>query len=243
MKAIAASITKIYQLKIKIDGVHPPLWRRLEICGDWDLLSAADAIKSVFGWSDHHMCEFIIKKRRCGDGNDWVRIDTEQEYQERSSQIYKQKLGIAQMRKLLKDLRHEIEKLEEELSRSSSNDSIPTLQELVPRVRTKFRFIFDLGDCWKHTVEVEKIKPPEPGALYPRCTAGAGANPIEDIGGAWRLSQIIEVIKNPSHPGRKGLQELLEFAGDYDPEDFSVEKTNQKIAAYFPKRKPLIPSN
>ena len=44
------------------------------------------------------------------------------------------------------------------------------------------RYLYDFGDDWNHTLEVEDILPAD-GGSYPRCVAGAGACPPEDVGG------------------------------------------------------------
>ncbi|HKX32594.1 MAG TPA: hypothetical protein VJ302_33220, partial [Blastocatellia bacterium] len=41
---------------------------------------------------------------------------------------------------------------------------------------------YDFGDCWRHEVTVEKIRPPQEGESYPQCIAGARACPPEDCG-------------------------------------------------------------
>jgi hypothetical protein len=40
---------------------------------------------------------------------------------------------------------------------------------VIEDVATKtLRYIYDFGDGWEHTIKVEQLTRPEPGALYPR---------------------------------------------------------------------------
>ncbi|MHB9006453.1 MAG: IS1096 element passenger TnpR family protein [Limisphaerales bacterium] len=85
--------------------------------------------------------------------------------------------------------------------------------------------------------EVEKIAAAGEGVRYPRCTDGARADPIEDIGGAWRLGKIIEIIQHPDDSRRAANREILEWlGGPYDIEALSVEAINERLARMFPGR-------
>lgn len=54
-------MSKVLQFKIKLDGIKPPIWRRIIIdddCSFWDLHIA---IQNAMGWNDSHLHEFIAK--------------------------------------------------------------------------------------------------------------------------------------------------------------------------------------
>lgn len=111
---------------------------------------------------------------------------------------------------------------------------IPALGELVRRPLAKFKFLFDFGDCWEHDVVVERILPAAPGVRYPHCSDGAGADPIEDCGVAWRLTQMIQLaMTSPKSPLLREMQHVIPL--DWKPERFSVEETNQRLAKRFPQ--------
>ena len=59
------------------------------------------------------------------------------------------------------------------------------LNQFVSREGFKFRYEYDFGDSWDHTLLVEKILPAEKGVHYPVCIAGKRACPPEDVGGVW----------------------------------------------------------
>lgn len=63
-----------------------------------------------------------------------------------------------------------------------------TLAELLLRVGSKLRYIYDMGDFWRHEVRVEDQLAAVPGAEYPLCLVGDHSCPVEDSGGplGWR---------------------------------------------------------
>ena len=50
-------------------------------------------------------------------------------------------------------------------------------------------YVYDFGDYWVHTIEIEASTPINPRSRYPRCTGGAQPGPEEDSGGAYAYSQ------------------------------------------------------
>src|SRR5439155_11355223 len=50
----------IYQLRISLDGVEPPVWRRLLIPGGYTLDRLHRAIQYVMGWQNCHLHSFEI---------------------------------------------------------------------------------------------------------------------------------------------------------------------------------------
>jgi len=45
------------------------MWQRLEIQSDTSMDFVADTIRSAFGWSFDHICNFTIKRRDYGTPN------------------------------------------------------------------------------------------------------------------------------------------------------------------------------
>lgn len=101
------------------------------------------------------------------------------------------------------------------------------LDKCLTAEKQKALFTYDFGDDWQHEILLEKILEPEPGATYPRCTAGAHHCPPEDCGGPWGYADILNALKDPDNPEHA---ELLEWVGeDFDPEAFSVEAVNERM--------------
>jgi hypothetical protein len=79
------------------------------------------------------------------------------------------------------------------------------------------RYRYDFGDNWEHTLEFEELLPADAGA-YPRCVAGAGACPPEDVGGTSGYAEFLQTIGDRRHPERA---EMLRWAGgSFDPHAF-----------------------
>ena len=51
----------IYRVKVTLQDIHPPLWRRLEIKGNTSLYKLHQIIQEAFGWFDSHLHQFIVE--------------------------------------------------------------------------------------------------------------------------------------------------------------------------------------
>jgi len=101
------------------------------------------------------------------------------------------------------------------------------LSELVPEEGSRFRYKYDFGDYWQHVLVIEKILPPQEGARYPICLAGARACPPEDVGGASGYEDFLRAINNPDHSEH---DEYLEWiGGSFEPEAFHLDAVNQRL--------------
>jgi Plasmid pRiA4b ORF-3-like protein len=69
------------------------------------------------------------------------------------------------------------------------------LASALPRPGARLAYRYDLGDCWDHTILLEKVLAAEPDARYPSCTGGRGDAPVED----WGLDE-----PPPARPFRAG---------------------------------------
>ncbi|MCC7202254.1 MAG: plasmid pRiA4b ORF-3 family protein [Nitrospirae bacterium] len=84
--------------------------------------------------------------------------------------------------------------------------------------KTKSDYIYDYGDNWEHSVELENILSRQEGIKYPLCIDGQRACPPEDCGGRHGYEDFLEAIMDPNH---REHEELLRWAGgDFDPEHF-----------------------
>ncbi len=101
------------------------------------------------------------------------------------------------------------------------------LSQVVAGEKTKFTYVYDFGDDWRHEVLIEKILPPEVGVHYPVCIKGKNACPPEDCGGIWGYYDVLEAVQNPND---KEHDELREWLGDdFVPEAFDLNKINREL--------------
>jgi Plasmid pRiA4b ORF-3-like protein len=106
-----------------------------------------------------------------------------------------------------------------------------TLAELHERGIARFRYTYDFGDDWEHDIAIEGSEPAVARQSYPTCVAGERAGPPEDCGGFPGYEELVAILADPRHPERK--ERLAWIGRAYDPEAFSLKKTNARLAARF----------
>jgi hypothetical protein len=99
-----------------------------------------------------------------------------------------------------------------------------TIKSLALKTKQKFRYVYDYGDEWRHTIMIEKIEKSENALKAPYCLEGARCCPPEDCGSIPGYENLIDAMKKPKSSEAK---ELIEWLGEiYDPEKFDVEEIN-----------------
>jgi hypothetical protein len=63
----------VYQLKITLEGVRPPIWRQVLVPGSIRLDAFHTVIQIAMGWTDSHLHEFVKS------GNKWTLLDLEED--------------------------------------------------------------------------------------------------------------------------------------------------------------------
>jgi hypothetical protein len=62
-----AKSRRVYQLKVTLRGVRPPVWRRIQVWGDTYLSELHVVLQTAMGWANYHLHEFTIAKRNYGE--------------------------------------------------------------------------------------------------------------------------------------------------------------------------------
>jgi hypothetical protein len=179
----------IYQLKISLLEIAPPIWRRLHVPADLTLCDLALVLIETMGWNDSHLPQFTVSGVRYGEPD-----------------------PVWDMEKIV-------------------DDATVSLREIVAAGAKEFRFQYDFGDGWDHSVDVD----PQPEVEYPACVAGQRACPPEDCGGSSGYENLLEALADPEHEDREEL--LTWVGGSYDPEAFSVTRANVARARLARKRR------
>lgn len=172
----------LYTLKVTLEGLTPPIWRRLELPGDTHLELLHLYVQAVFGWENKHLFQF-----------------------EHANKIYGPR--------------------GEDAPADEIDARTVTLASIASR-GAKLTYVYDFGDEWRHTIEIEKVTPQaiEPEA---HCLDGERAAPPEDSGGPPGYEEKLEALKNPkSARGREVAEWMPE---DFDPEDFSLEEADALV--------------
>jgi len=73
MDANSPSPPQVYQLRIHLRGISPPVWRRIWVCAKCTIAQLHAAIQAAMGWSDDHLHGFTIRGQWC-DGSDFYRL-------------------------------------------------------------------------------------------------------------------------------------------------------------------------
>lgn len=102
-----------------------------------------------------------------------------------------------------------------------------SLDKILKAEKSKIKYEYDFGDSWEHTITLEKILPPDSQIQIPKCIAGKRNCPPENCGGAWRYSDIIDILKQPKHEEYKSYIEWL--GDDFDPEYFNKDEKNSLL--------------
>lgn len=103
-----------------------------------------------------------------------------------------------------------------------------TLGELLIRQR-KFRYWYDFGDDWWHTITIETRLPPNPAAPRAVLVAGEGACPPEDCGGVYGYSNLLSDLQDPASEGYEDAREWL--GEDFDPNHFDLAQHAARVIA------------
>ena len=118
----------------------------------------------------------------------------------------------------------------EEFGRSSEaeyDSRYVRLGEVVAEGHTRFRYDYDFGDDWRHTIDIEKTLSAEEGVRYPRCVKGQRACPPENCGGPYGYPYFLEKIDDPEHEEH---EDALAWVGDdFDPEEFALDEVNEGL--------------
>jgi len=102
-----------------------------------------------------------------------------------------------------------------------------TLRAAAPTEGARFRYVYDLGEGWGHELLVEAIQASAAPFNYPVCLAGERACPPEDCGGAPGYANLLDVLRDRTHPEHR---DMLAWAGrGFDPERFDLAAVNRKL--------------
>lgn len=72
----------IYQLKVTLKGINPPIWRRIQVTSDTSLSKLHYILQIVMGWTDSHLHQFVAGQTYYGipDPDDFREVKNEARY-------------------------------------------------------------------------------------------------------------------------------------------------------------------
>ena len=164
---------QIYQLKISIKYISPPIWHRILISNYSTFAELHDVIQEFFNWGNYHLHEFYYYKQNYIYRQIRIQgLDIDDSFSP-NSDFY--------------DVREDAIRL---------CDVFSTEQRVV-------NYLYDFGDNWEHNIKLEKIFPYKDGFHSPLCVGGRRATPPEDCGGSYGYQEILEIQENKKHPQYK----------------------------------------
>jgi len=107
------------------------------------------------------------------------------------------------------------------------------LSAIFKRKKDRQVYVYDFGDYWQHTVELESIDQNDP--YYPVCTDGQNECPPEDVGSVSGYEQMLECFASGTEKEKKGYREWLGLKPkeNWDPAHFSLRETNLRLQWIF----------
>jgi hypothetical protein len=90
-------------------------------------------------------------------------------------------------------------------------------------------YTYDFGDDWRHRIDVlDDSVEADPGWI-PHLVDGARQAPPEDCGGVPGFGRLVEALRRPLEYLEDDDRDLVEWAGDYDPDEFSVAQARHAL--------------
>jgi hypothetical protein len=91
----------------------------------------------------------------------------------------------------------------------------------------KFRYWYDFGDDWWHSISIERRLPFDPAAPRAVLIAGKGACPPEDCGGVYGYAELIATWSDPAAEDYEDARDWL--GDDFDPNAFDLAEHARRV--------------
>lgn len=104
------------------------------------------------------------------------------------------------------------------------------LLDMVADIGTyRFKYVYDFGDRWTHTIKVTKPMPAAPGVAYPLLLHAVGHCPREDCGGPEDYVELLAALRDRSDARHADACERL--GPDFDPVKVDITRLEANVAA------------
>lgn len=110
-----------------------------------------------------------------------------------------------------------------------------TLRTLNLTKGTRFTYVYDFGDHWKHSIVVERVLTAERGIKLPQCTDGKRARPPEDVGGIGGYTEFLNILRDAQNEEYEST--LVWAGGAFDPEIFDLKSANERLQQLVQKKR------
>jgi hypothetical protein len=117
-----------------------------------------------------------------------------------------------------------------------SNAATAKLSAVLSTGVTEVSYVYDIGDNWQHRIIVEKLKPADPGVLYPQFLGGERRCPPEDCGGFPGYYDFLDNIAGRQSKKRKAALDW--YGRPYDPDDIDEQQIVMSLESIANPRRP-----
>jgi hypothetical protein len=71
----------VYQIRVTLRGIEPPIWRRIQVRSDVTLAELHDILQAVMGWWDYHLHQFTVGALTYSvpHPDDWMDVEDERQ--------------------------------------------------------------------------------------------------------------------------------------------------------------------
>jgi Plasmid pRiA4b ORF-3-like protein len=127
-------------------------------------------------------------------------------------------------------------RFEQPMEHAEDEDSTAVrLSDLQLSKNARLAYAYDFGDDWVHEIVVDDIHivtliDEHDERLLPALSSGERAGPPEDCGGPFGYAEMLEALRDPSHPEH---EQYRQWSHGYDPElfDLRMVRNNLTLAA------------
>ncbi len=235
-------------LKVTLDNVEPPVWRRFQIPVSASLDDLHAVLQIVMGWQSEHLFDFRVGKQTFSPPEEEFApfLIEEPDIEEQDEEAAKMQVveGLKQLVNLIEHPEAQPERQQllstvlqgigggsSLLDRMDEDSGLVAVGEVLKRARSRLIYTYDFGDGWKHTVVVERSNVPTNPEQPSICLDGAGACPPEDCGGPWGYQRIVAAVEHPDDPDFADEREWLEgWYERFDPNRFDSAEVNRQLA-------------
>lgn len=110
------------------------------------------------------------------------------------------------------------------------DESHATLHSVLKKPGDSILYLYDFGDGWEHTIQLEKILPYSHEISFPACLSAERNCPPENVGGPPGYQDFLEAFDNPNHPNHT---DMVEWVGEeFDPRTFETSEVNEYLKSW-----------
>lgn len=183
------------RFKVRLLGIRPPVWRRIEVPGNYTFWDLHCAIEEAFEWEDGRAHEFHPwpRGRNADPPRYFEVVGSSDPDRDTTPDHYSWSVRLSK--------RFE-----------------------TPRDRWLYTRLPEMGDFsndWEHEVVFEGAEKRSPGISEPVCLGGRRATPPRDCGGLRGYEELVRARSADEAPSERPLDpEFYEGYEDFDPDTF-----------------------